>query len=357
MKTFKQPTLGIALVLTSMTHAVNADTVTLDGGDVVSGTIVSKADNVLIINTSWGGDIKINWDQVTGVDSANTAQFMLVDGTLMNASVDSVGDRKISLQSGEIIKTAPIALADIKYINPPDLVTKGTTQTSGNVNVGVNVNRGNTDNNQWTYNTEVVARTLENRFTIGARGEYKEENGQATEDNNLGYLKYDHFISDQWYGYATGDFEEDKFKDLNLRTTLGIGGGYQMFEDDIKKLSFELGASYVNEDYISKPLENCLVTLTDLTCPNDDRDDKYAAMRWATRYDHALFSGRMTFFHRHEILSGSENTFVRTQTGVRFPLVLNLNATLQANVDWQESPPDNTEKTDESYQLSIGYSF
>jgi putative salt-induced outer membrane protein YdiY len=36
---------------------------------------------------------------------------------------------------------------------------------------------------------------------------------------------------------------------LNLRTTAGVGAGYQVWEDPIKALAFTAGISYVNENY------------------------------------------------------------------------------------------------------------
>ena len=48
-------------------------------------------------------------------------------------------------------------------------------------------------------------------------------------------------------------------------------------------------------------------------------------------------------------------TILRVKTGLRFPMVLNLNATLQYNVDWQNNPPVGFDSTDSSYIVSLGY--
>ena len=348
MRLFQHRRLLCSTISALLCQPLCADVIRLIGGDTVTGTIKSKTDSTLMVTTAWAGDLAIDWQQVANIETAEPIKFMLRDGTAMTATATAAGEGKVSLVSGDIIKTAPIDLSDIDYINPSDLVSGGAIETSGHINFGLTSNRGNTDNDQLVYDTEAVARSLTNRFTIGARGIYKTENGDDTEDNNFAYLKYDHFVSDRWYGYATGDFEEDKFKDLNMRTSLGLGGGYQIFERDDLKLSVEAGASYVNEDYTDA--DQCI------DC-NGAEDEGYAAFRWATRYEQGFFNQKMQFFHKHEILSSSTNTFLRTQTGLRFPLILQLNASIQANIDWQDDPPAGNEKLDESYVMSVGYSF
>ena len=119
--------------------------------------------------------------------------------------------------SGETITTTPLAMSDIAYINPPPHVSGEGVSTSGRLNLGLTANRGNTDNDQMFYDAEAVARSLKNRFTIGATGETRNEEGEETARRNRGYFKYDHFLTPKWYAYANTDVQEDKFKDLNLR--------------------------------------------------------------------------------------------------------------------------------------------
>jgi hypothetical protein len=81
-------------------------------------------------------------------------------------------------------------------------------------------------------------------------------------------LKYDHFFTKKWYGYSNATAEQDEFKDLDLRATLGVGAGYQFIESDPTNLSLEGGLSYVNENYIIA------------------EDNSFAAGRWALNFDH-----------------------------------------------------------------------
>jgi putative salt-induced outer membrane protein YdiY len=43
--------------------------------------------------------------------------------------------------------------------------------------------------------------------------------------------------------------ERDTLSNINLRTTVGPGVGYQFFEGELMNLSIEVGPSYVRTDY------------------------------------------------------------------------------------------------------------
>ena len=318
-----------------------ADVVLLNGGDRLSGKIVSKNGDKLTLETSYAGDVVILWSEVRSISTEQPTRFMLSDGTVMEAvATGADDDAGVVLRSGKVVSTEPIALADVAYINPPPEITGEGVSVDGRVNLGLTSNRGNTDNDQLLYDAEAIVRSKKNRFTIGAAGELKEESGTETARRNRGYFKYDHFLDEKWYVYANTDVEEDKFKDLNLRTTIGGGSGYQFFDTPERSLALEGGLTYVNNDY-------------DL-----EEDDGYAAGRWALRYAQYLFEGKTQFFHEHEglvSLESPDDLILRVKTGLRFPMVLNLNATLQYNVDWQNNPPPGFDSTDSSYILSLGY--
>jgi hypothetical protein len=47
--------------------------------------------------------------------------------------------------------------------------------------------------------------------------------------------------------------EHDRFQNLQLRTTLGAGPGYQFFSTGEASLSGTVGIAYVDEDYTTVP--------------------------------------------------------------------------------------------------------
>lgn len=319
--------------------AALADEIRLVNGDQISGTIVQKEGDAVTIKTAYAGDITIQWDQVAGVVTTGPAVFELADETTIKGDAMATDTGKIKIRSGEVLETLPIDLSSVAAINPKKVI-KEKVKLRGYTNVAVSISDGNTDSKNYYVDGEIVARTENNRYTLGAAFSESEDDGDTTEKNYLGYMKYDHFLSQKWYMYANAMFNKDEFKDLNLLTTLGIGSGYQIWESDKKNFSVEAGLSYVNEDF------------------DEAEDDSYPAGRWALRYDRFLFNTPAQFFHNHEFLFGLENLddlYLRAQTGVRFPLVKQLNATFQIDNDWDNTPSPGKERMDTHYRVGVGY--
>ena len=68
-------------------------------------------------------------------------------------------------------------------------------------------------------------------MTLGGAYNRASEDNHKTEDNAMGRLKHDYFLTRELYWYLNGMVERDEFKEISLpRTTLGPGFGYQVFE-------------------------------------------------------------------------------------------------------------------------------
>jgi putative salt-induced outer membrane protein YdiY len=70
-------------------------------------------------------------------------------------------------------------------------------------------------------------------------------------------------------------FEHDQFADLDLRSTVGTGPGYQFFESEALNLSVSAGPAWVDEDF------------------DEAEDEDYAAGQWLFSYDQ-FFSTRVS---------------------------------------------------------------
>lgn len=329
----------LLICLTTITAVAQADEIIMQNGDRISGTVVSKQGDTLLFATPYAGELKILWHKVISLRTDKPVHIRLNDQNSIQAQVAPAGPGTVQLQGKELGTQDAIAISKIAQINPPKVATDAGVKVKGYINAGFELKQGNSDTEKLHLDTEVVARTKENRYTIGA--EYNREKDQNTEtvSNRLGYMKYDHFLREKWYLYANGSFKKDKFKDLNLRSTIGLGSGRQFWESDERNLSLEAGLTYVNDDFI-------------VTTDND-----YAALRWAIKYDQR-FLKKLQLFHEHEGLQGLESSgdvSIRSKTGIRVPIVDNLKATAQLNADWENNPAPGKEREDLTWLLSLGY--
>ena len=321
---------------------VKADLVTLKNGDRISGTVIRKDKKALVFKTSYAGEIKISWDEIAGLTTDKAVEVMMDNDEILDGVLLPAESGEMRLQTNEKIETASLSLEKIKYINPPPEISGKGVKYSGRVNIGASAARGNSTNNRLHSDAEFIARTKKNRYALGGSFNYASDSNTTTESNAFGYMKYDRFFTKKWYGYANSTLQNDRLQDIRLRTTLGIGPGYQIFESEETNLSLEGGLSYVYVDRTTQPNES------------------YPAARLAVAFDHFLFDKSLQFFTADEAfqsLDNVDNLFIRTQTGLRMPLPHHLAATTQVNVDWNNNPAPGKVSTDRSVIFSLGYAW
>ncbi len=335
--------LFFALVLVAslfMTGNSLSDQVTLKNGDSLTGKIIKMQGSFLTLETSYAGKLSIKWDQVESIETQQPVKVVLTDDSSFSGVVISGESGNIEVKTQELEKPISFQLPKVKAINPPP--PGPAVKVTGNVNLGVVTSKGNTDNQNIHADAELVVRTEKDRFTVGGWYNRTEDNNVKTADSTVVYINYDYFITKKWYFSLNAAGEKDEFKDLDLRTTGGVGVGYQFLETEITNLSLGAGINYVNEDFI------------------EAEDNNYMAGRWNFNFDHFFLDKRLQFFHRHTGLISLEDTddmTIWSQTGLRLPITEHFNSTLQANLDWDKSPSPGRKKTDTTYIVTLGYSW
>lgn len=339
---FAKPLLVIILATSVFTSQVLADEIKLKNGDVLTGSIVKKETDKLIFKTSYAGDISIAWSEIVSLNSEAPVQIFLNDETIITGVIEKSEAGRVKIKTNRLESKTDIDLKELDYINPSAEVSGIGVAWSGNVNLGGAITQGNTDTSLIRVDAEAIARTKKNRFTVGGVVNRAKSNDIDTEYNSRGYGKYDHFLTKQWYLYTNATLENDRFRDINLRTSAGVGNGYQIYEQDDLNLAIEGGINYINVDY------------------DQAEDDGYASGRWALRYDQKPLSGNVQLFHQHEVLFGLDDiakTLVFTKTGLRVPIASSLNASTQLNFDYNNQPAAGREKLDKTLLFSLGYGW
>src|SRR5208283_1116610 len=78
--------LCVILLLVSAAVA-GADQVTLKNGDRFTGTIVSGDGKALLLKTEFAGDVTIQWDAITAIESGQNLNLTLKDGKRLAGKV------------------------------------------------------------------------------------------------------------------------------------------------------------------------------------------------------------------------------------------------------------------------------
>lgn len=333
---FRKACLLCTLVACLHLPLARADEASLLNGDRVSGEVLRIEAGKLFVKTPYASEVAIDMRQVATLRTDEPVSVTIDRTRIVRGLLRAFGEGRVTLQAEGWPETEPVALERITALSrkpePP-------VRLAGRINFGASATSGNTDTEKLHMEAEVIARSAANRLTLGAGVNRTEDGGATTESNSLAYLKYDHFLSKKWYVYGNGSAEHDRFKDIRLRRTLGAGTGYQFVESPKTNLALEGGGNHVSTDsYVAE-------------------DEAFPALRAAVRFDRLILRERLQLFHQSEVYSGegSDNTFVRSQTGLRMPMFFRVTATLQYNVDWEADPAPGRVATDRTLLFSLGY--
>jgi len=321
---------------------VLGDQIKLKNGDVLTGKILKKETEVVLIKTSYAGVINVQWSEVQNINSDEPVHIVLSDGSSLRGELIDTDPGLAQLKPEDSSQQQNIKLMKTRYINPSPALTGEGYQWTGNINAGGSIAHGNTEAKGINLDGETIFRAMKNRFTLGGAFHRTEDHGSTTQFNSRVNGKYDRFIKPQWYIYGNTGFENDRFRDLRLRSSAGVGSGYQVFETPNLNLSLEAGMEYVKEDFYKAD------------------DDSYPGVRWALRYDQLLFGSSTKFFHQHEVIMDvqeSNHVLLFSKTGLRFPPIFNFNASTQFNYNWDNSPAPGRKESDSTLMFTLGYGW
>ncbi len=326
-------TLSVTAVtlLTILFFPAHADRLLLVNGDRLSGTAVRKSGDVLTFKTDYAGELSIDWNQVAELQTDAPVTVVLDDKRIVEAD-------RFSQNGAE----QAVAVDRVRYVNPPPEAGGDDLAVTGRVNVGLSQTAGNTDTQTYHLDAEAVLRKRNNRLTLGAIYNEATNGGVQSVSNATLKAKYDHFISERWYGYGNIKLHRDKFRDLKLRRDIGVGLGHQFFDQPDLKLALEAGVGQIANDYFNAP------------------DENGASLRWAANYEQKIWRDLLTVFHEHELtlpFTDSGEFLAIAKTGVRIPVADGLTTTMQVDVDYDNQPTTGTDKTDLLYLFTLGYNW
>ena len=239
------PMCQAMLLLFFISGHVLAGEVILTNGDRLTGKILEVKDGILTLETDYSEPIKLKFEAVQKMTSSEPVELHLTDGEVLKGEITSntMGQVTVAAEPGR--EPVAVKIDNITALNPPPIEP---ASWKGNITIGGNWQDGNTDTMNISAGALAVRKTDNDRFLINFLYNSSEDSGTRTAENTYGQLKYDYFLNPKWYLYLNVDMLSDEFKDINFRTSVGPGVGYQIWEDDDKALGLEAGVSYTSED-------------------------------------------------------------------------------------------------------------
>ncbi len=324
--------------------AVWGDEVQLVNGDRITGSIVRMEDESLIFTTTYGGELRLDWNVIESLSSANPLTIELHDGSKLRGSVVSsepeevimVDPREIVVPEEEKNLLRKIPLTSIASINPlPAFRYDGNTSLGGNRTAGNSSTQAINASADWTFRFRKT-----HRVGLGGRYNYGESDTAVTARNSRGSLSYDYFISDKTFLNIDELFEQDSFQDLTVRSSTTVGLGYQFFDSQEHTLEIVGGPGFVLQDFRSR---QTIRNPTGL---------------WSINWKYWLITDGVEVFLDHQGFRdfGEESTALRVNSsqGLRIKLNKYMFITFTYDIRFNSQPLFNNKKLDEAFIFGIG---
>jgi putative salt-induced outer membrane protein YdiY len=322
-----------------------ADEIVLKNGDRLTGKIVHLVDGKLLLKSDVAGEVTVELSNIQTFSSAEPITVNLKDGTAFTQKVLSAEPGRFSVQGTEDLKAQQFVVADIISINPPP---KPIPKWTGDVSVNVTSTHGNTKTEMISANANATKRTEKDRTTVSAdyaKGEQEDPDTGETvtiEDWWRAKGKFDYFFSKKMYGYLDGRYEKDAVAELDRRTIIGLGAGYQWIESENMNFSTEFGLASLYEKYDNQTDSNSEISLQ----LGYNYDKK---LRKNIKFVHDL-----TYYPAIDKFS---DYYLTTTAGVRADFTERFFATAKAILNYDATPAIGAHKTDVKYFLGLGYRF
>lgn len=335
--------LTLCAALSLMTPgAALADSVYLKNGDRISGKVLRMGGEKLELETPYAGSVKIDNAEIVSIETDEEVDVMLEDGTLSKARLERVPEGGVILRRTAGVPPATIPLRDLAYINPNAKESGVGVDWSGRATLGVTDTSGNTETRDAYVEARLKATAKEWRWTTDGRAKYAENSGTQTAGSWLAGTRFDWFFRERQYLYGRASIQRDTFSGIDLRWTAGAGYGYKVIESDRTNLELRAGLDHVSTQRVVPP------------------DQDYLAIGWGIDFDYWIVTDKLQFFFGQEGFAdpkGDEGMVVRSQTGLRAPIIDDLTANLQVNLDYNSDPGPGFKTTDRTYIVGLGYKF
>lgn len=341
----KQMNLALLALLTAASvpaiAAPKTDILIFGNGDHLTGEVKSLERGKLRFNTNATGTISIEWDDVASLTSKQNIQVETDSGNRYLGRLSATSEEMqvvIETHSG------PVTLDIARVVLMVPIEAQGLDRLDGDITVGYNFAKASSVE-QFQLGFDMAVRTETRIYSLKADTVMSDSKGsEASQRQSLGF-NYTRLHPNRWLTGAVVTLTSNDELELDLRTSVGVGGGRILHRTNSAGLTLTGGLQ------VSREL------LADNTS-NEDTIEAYGALNWDWfRYDSPVLDLSMNL----QVYPNLTNTGrVRSELDVTFKweLIEDLFWQLQLYQSRDSDPVvQDATKTDYGINSSLGYSF
>jgi hypothetical protein len=317
-------------------HAAK-DVVITTSGDRLVGEIKSVEKDILTLSTDYSdSDFKIKWGKIASIESDRQFLVETFDGKRISGSVKPDPEKKAAVQVAE----TTLQLPEVSAVQPFERTFWARLDAA--LDFGYSLTKTNSAK-QLTLGGNLSYRDERNVDTLFVNVfRSSQSNAPETARWDLGN-DFRRLLGSRWYVNTTQDFLNSEEQGLDLRTTIGGGGGRYLQRSSAQYLALGGGLAWTNENY------------TDPALPSKDSAEAYLGTEFMTeKLKVTDLLTRLTYYPSLTI-SG------RSRLSYRFDLDFNLPGDWYLRIglfdNYDSKPPDGFSKNDYGWSNAFGFKF
>lgn len=336
--------LATTLALTISLTAVFADSIDLQDGSNIQGTITAITEGKVVIKTSFAGEIKVDQKQVIRLNSQEPLSIKLDDGQKVTGPLASTQEGQVLVSTDKGNITSSITNIDSVWAagtEDPD-ITALRPQWKTVLGFDLAGKTGNSEKFSLASRIDADRSTPDTLLKLYAGVYQTETDGEKTEERLLGGTRFDNYFSEVYGWYVRQELEQDKIKDLDFRSTSSVGLTYRLLNKKTHKLSLRSGLGYQYESYSNDNSEGSAVG--DL------------GLNWY--YDHQGYFQISTDLSAIPNFSNTEDFQIYHDTGINFPFKdKSWSIRLGVSNVYDNEPEPGSEELDTTYYTRLQFTW
>ena len=250
----KRCVLGFLILwgLAAGAAAQKTDVVEMTNADRYTGEIKSYSEGRLSLDTSDAGVISIKWNKIQSITSNKVFDVELIDGTHV------LGSLAPSTPAGDLAIVAGGTSLTIEYfavarMNP--LYRSFWHRMAGSFDLGFNYTQAN-QFVQFNVNGTATYRVKAFELETTLNAFFSKQSGVFSSQRASIVFDYQYFLKRRWFLGGLLGFERNQDLGLNLRSSVGGGGGRYVIQTNRSSLAVLVGAIVNREQPVEGETSN-----------------------------------------------------------------------------------------------------
>jgi putative salt-induced outer membrane protein YdiY len=239
-----------------------ADVLALRSGEKLGGpeASASLARGSVTMTHPSGSTTVVPLEEVVSLELEQPRQLKLKNGDLLHVEDVVFSEEQVGFTS-EVLGETTIPRDFVVSVSPPPaqeeravagpeaekIPSQPAKKWSGKLQLGYTGSTGREDSQSVNFATEAVRETSKDRLTLRAAARYGDTDGEKDVDSQEASGKYDQFMTERTFWYASLGALRDSINLIDLRLSPGVGVGRKFITGDKVSLEGELGLTWIWE--------------------------------------------------------------------------------------------------------------